>query len=55
MGGVGGANGSGLGGVGPASRRASMARDMHGDLVRSVALGKEFVVSGSYDQSIKVG
>jgi F-box and WD-40 domain protein 1/11 len=41
------------GGVGSASRRTSMARDMHGDLVRSVALGKEFVVSASYDQSIK--
>jgi F-box and WD-40 domain protein 1/11 len=26
----------------------------HGDLVRSVALGEDFVVSGSYDLSIKV-
>ena len=42
-------------GIGTASRRTSIARDMHGDLVRSVVLGKEFVVSGSYDQSIKVG
>lgn len=36
----------------------SEATDMpstHGDLVRSVALGADFVVSGSYDLTIKVG
>ncbi len=27
---------------------------MHGDLVRSVALGDDFVMSGSYDLTIKV-
>lgn len=27
---------------------------VHGDLVRSVALGEDFVISGSYDLSIKV-
>lgn len=31
------------------------SRCVHGDLVRSVALGQDFVVSGSYDLSIKVG
>ena len=31
-----------------------MASEMHSDLVRSVALGDDFVLSGSYDQSIKV-
>ena len=37
------------------SRRASvMASEMHNDLVRSVALSDDFVLSGSYDQSIKV-
>lgn len=30
------------------------SRCIHSDLVRSVALGDEFVVSGSYDLSIKV-
>lgn len=30
------------------------ARCVHGDLVRSVALGDEYVLSGSYDLSIKV-
>lgn len=36
-------------------RRASVkACEAHVDLVRSVALGPEFVVSGSYDQSVKV-
>jgi len=42
--------------VHPAPNR-SEATEMsctHGDLVRSVALGEEFVVSGSYDLSIKV-
>ena len=29
-------------------------RCVHADLVRSVALGEEFVLSGSYDLSIKV-
>ena len=29
-------------------------RCVHGDLVRSVALGRDFVLSGSYDLSIKV-
>ena len=37
------------------NRRASVAEsETHTDLVRSVALGSEFVLSGSYDQSIKV-
>lgn len=31
-----------------------VARCIHGDLVRTVALGEEFVLSGSYDLSIKV-
>jgi hypothetical protein len=31
------------------------SRCVHGDLVRSVALGQDFVLSGSYDLSIKVG
>lgn len=36
-------------------RRASvLASEVHSDLVRSVALGPDFVLSGSYDQSIKV-
>jgi len=30
------------------------ARSVHGDLVRTVALGEDFVLSGSYDLSIKV-
>jgi len=30
------------------------SRCVHGDLVRSVALGQDFVLSGSYDLSIKV-
>lgn len=30
------------------------ARSVHTDLVRTVALGEEFVLSGSYDLSIKV-
>lgn len=30
-------------------------RCVHGDLVRSVAIGEDFVLSGSYDLSIKVG
>lgn len=30
------------------------ARCGHNDLVRTVALGKDFVLSGSYDLSIKV-
>ncbi|THH05028.1 hypothetical protein EW145_g5101 [Phellinidium pouzarii] len=37
------------------SRRTSVAAsEMHSDLVRSVAIGSDFVLSGSYDQSIKV-
>ncbi|KAH8117113.1 WD40 repeat-like protein [Phellopilus nigrolimitatus] len=41
--------------VGPLSRRASVTvSETHHDLVRSVALGPDFVLSGSYDQSIKV-
>ncbi|KAL5511332.1 hypothetical protein ACEPAH_4548 [Sanghuangporus vaninii] len=40
---------------GGTSRRASsVVSEMHTDLVRSVALGPDFVLSGSYDQSIKV-
>ena len=45
----------GGGGGGSQSRRASVAAsDAHTDLVRSVAIGSDFVLSGSYDQSIKV-
>lgn len=43
---------------GEASRSGLMGMDrircVHADLVRSVALGEEFVLSGSYDLSIKV-
>ncbi|KAF7295670.1 F-box/WD repeat-containing protein 11 [Mycena indigotica] len=35
-------------------RPALQQRCVHADLVRSVALGKDFVVSGSYDLTIKV-
>jgi len=39
----------------PVSRTAeNSSRCVHGDLVRSVALGQDFVLSGSYDLSIKV-
>ena len=40
----------------PVSRAAieNCSRFVHGDLVRSVALGQDFVLSGSYDLSIKV-
>ena len=40
--------------VQPAPKAAQEARCLHGDLVRSVALGEDFVLSGSYDLSIKV-
>ncbi len=33
---------------------AKRVRCMHSDLVRTVALGQDFVLSGSYDLSIKV-
>lgn len=36
------------------SGAAGISRCVHGDLVRSVALGAEFVLSGSYDLTIKV-
>ncbi|KAJ7578538.1 F-box/WD repeat-containing protein 11 [Mycena floridula] len=36
------------------STRVELNKCMHGDLVRSVALGDEYVLSGSYDLSIKV-
>ena len=40
----------------PVSRTIeNCSRCVHGDLVRSVALGQDFVLSGSYDLSIKVG
>jgi hypothetical protein len=43
---------------GETSRSGLMGMDrircVHADLVRSVALGEEFVLSGSYDLSIKV-
>lgn len=40
----------------PVSRAVeNCSRCVHGDLVRSVALGQDFVLSGSYDLSIKVG
>jgi hypothetical protein len=40
----------------PVSRAIeNCSRCVHGDLVRSVALGQDFVLSGSYDLSIKVG
>ncbi|KAF8809004.1 F-box/WD repeat-containing protein 11 [Phlegmacium glaucopus] len=38
----------------PVSRIENCGRCVHGDLVRSVALGQDFVLSGSYDLSIKV-
>ena len=39
----------------PVSRAIeNCSRCVHRDLVRSVALGRDFVVSGSYDLSIKV-
>jgi hypothetical protein len=39
----------------PVSRAIeNYSRCAHGDLVRSVALGQDFVLSGSYDLSIKV-
>lgn len=39
----------------PVSRTIeNFSRCVHGDLVRSVALGQDFVLSGSYDLSIKV-
>ncbi|KAJ7706891.1 WD40-repeat-containing domain protein [Mycena rosella] len=34
--------------------RSAVQRSVHADLVRSVALGEDFVLSGSYDLSIKV-
>ncbi|KAI0053967.1 WD40 repeat-like protein, partial [Auriscalpium vulgare] len=37
-----------------ATSRKSRQQCSHGDLVRSVALGPEFVVSGSYDLTVKV-
>ena len=36
------------------SGRAPGVRCVHSDLVRTVALGEDFVLSGSYDLSIKV-
>ena len=39
---------------GSGGRLNGAARCMHTDLVRTVALGEEFVLSGSYDLSIKV-
>ena len=40
----------------PVSRTIeNCSRCVHGDLVRSVALGQDFVLSGSYDLSVKVG
>ena len=36
------------------SRRNRQVSEEHKDLVRSVALGEKFVVSGSYDRTIKV-
>ena len=40
----------------PVSRAIeNCSRCVHGDLVRSVALGQDFVLSGSYDLTIKVG
>ncbi|KII88226.1 hypothetical protein PLICRDRAFT_110866 [Plicaturopsis crispa FD-325 SS-3] len=46
--------GSATAGNGGAGATAAGVRCVHGDLVRSVALGEDFIVSGSYDQSIKV-
>jgi hypothetical protein len=50
---------AGPGGVGHAGGSGPLAgvdrtRCVHADLVRTVALGDEFVLSGSYDLSIKV-
>jgi len=42
------------GGGGRASTRRNRVSEEHKDLVRSVALGEKFVVSGSYDRTIKV-
>lgn len=50
--GEGGSAAAGIaGGVAVGRTRAQCA---HGDLVRSVAMGKEFVVTGSYDLGVKV-
>jgi F-box and WD-40 domain protein 1/11 len=44
----------GIAGGGVSMGGVDRCRCVHADLVRSVALGEEFVVSGSYDLSIKV-
>lgn len=51
---VGGPDAVGAGGATEPRRASVAATEAHTDLVRSVALGADFVVSGSYDQSIKV-
>ncbi|KAJ7355866.1 WD40 repeat-like protein [Mycena albidolilacea] len=50
-----GSTGGTLGRGGPHGQRAATRRcAVHSDLVRSVALGPDFVLSGSYDLTIKV-
>jgi F-box and WD-40 domain protein 1/11 len=46
--------GSTAGPLGHNPQRATAQRCVHTDLVRSVALGPDFVLSGSYDLTIKV-
>lgn len=43
-----------IGGRGEAGAVAAESRCMHADLVRSVVLGENFALSGSYDMTIKV-
>lgn len=38
----------------PAFRTHREGRSIHGDLVRSVALADAYVISGSYDHTLKV-
>jgi F-box and WD-40 domain protein 1/11 len=50
-----GSTGGALGRGGPHGQRTTARRcAVHSDLVRSVALGPDFVLSGSYDLTIKV-
>jgi len=53
-GGGGGSAGGSAGGVGGVAVPEGRFGCMHRDLVRSVALGEELVLSGSYDLTIKV-
>lgn len=49
-----GGGGGGGGASGSTGGRVGGEGCVHGDLVRSVALGENFVLSGSYDLTIKV-